>query len=40
MPWDEVLLAHEAAQDVEAESGLGATIATQLAEMLAGLMEG
>lgn len=40
MPWDEVLLAHEAAQEVEAESGLAATIAARLTEMLAGLMEG
>ena len=40
MPWDEMLLAHEAAQEVEAESGTAATLAALLAEMLAPLMEG
>lgn len=38
MPWDEMLLAHAAAQAVEAESGPAATMAATLAELIAAMM--
>ncbi len=37
MPWDEVLLAQAAAQEVEAESGPAVAMANLLAELLAPL---